>query len=146
MNIVSLLRAVLLRRELQRSEAVHEGAGFARRIVVALRRRGFTLVELLAVVTILGIIAVIVAPRVTGSVSIAKEQVCFHNKSEINAAVERYYVTNGAFPSSISDLDDPNIFPDGLPICPVAEVAYVLNPGTHRVQGHDGSGKTGGHP
>lgn len=113
----------------------------------AIRRLGgFSLIELIAVVTILGIIAVIVIPRITGAVSKAKEQTCFHNKMEINAAVEKYYIENGAFPNTIVDLNDPDAFPEGIPNCPVVGAPYTLNPATKRVLGHDGGGKGGGHP
>ena len=50
-------------------------------------RRVFSLLELLAVVTILGIIAAIIVPRVTVSSSTAKTKVRDHHKATINAAV-----------------------------------------------------------
>ena len=56
------------------------------------KRSGFSLMELLAVVTILGIIAAIIVPRVTVSSDSAKQKVNAHNKATINAAVERWYV------------------------------------------------------
>jgi prepilin-type N-terminal cleavage/methylation domain-containing protein len=58
------------------------------------KRTGFSLMELLAVVTILGIIAAIIVPRVTVSSDTAKAKVNAHNKATINAAVERYYIEN----------------------------------------------------
>ena len=51
------------------------------------KRAGFSLMELLAVVTILGIIAAIIVPRVTVSSDTAKAKVNSHNKATINAAV-----------------------------------------------------------
>ena len=54
------------------------------------RRKGFSLMELLAVVTILGIIAAIIVPRVTVSSDTAKQKVDAHNQATINAAVERW--------------------------------------------------------
>jgi general secretion pathway protein G len=104
---------------------------FARR-----KRSGFSLLELLAVVTILGIIALVVVPRITASSSTAKENSCFQNKAEINSAVERYYFTNGSLPTDISALNTATYFPDGLPTCPVSSTAYALAAGTKRVTGH----------
>jgi prepilin-type N-terminal cleavage/methylation domain-containing protein len=100
------------------------------------KRRGFSLMELLAVVTILGIIAAIIVPRVTVSSDTAKSKVNAHNKATINAAVERWYIEKGAWPANnLSDIGaDANYFPDGIPTNPVNGSAYTLNATTHRVQ------------
>lgn len=100
-----------------------------------LRRNGFSLLELLAVVVILGIIALVVIPRINFSAATAKENACFQNKAEINAAVERYYFDNGDLPTLL-ELDDPAYFPDGLPVCPETGAAYTLDGVTGRVSGH----------
>ena len=100
-----------------------------------LKKRGFSLLELLAVVTILGIIAAIIVPRVTVSSATAKQKVRDHHKATINAAVERYYIDNNAWPANnLSDIGvNPNYFPDGIPTNPVDNSAYTLNATTHRV-------------
>jgi prepilin-type N-terminal cleavage/methylation domain-containing protein len=100
-----------------------------------IRRKAFSLLELLAVVVILGIIALVVIPRINFSAATAKENACFQNKAEINAAVERYYFENGSL-AAIGDLDDPAYFPDGLPTCPETGAAYALDAVTGRVTGH----------
>jgi general secretion pathway protein G len=99
------------------------------------KRSGFSLMELLAVVTILGIIAAIIVPRVTVSSDTAKAKVNAHNKATINAAVERWYIETGAWPAAdLSDIGaDTDYFPDGLPTNPVSGGAYSLNAATHRV-------------
>ncbi len=98
-------------------------------------RRGFSLMELLAVVTILGIIAAIIVPRVSVSSSTARTQVDSHNRATINAAVERYYIEEGAWPADIGTLaNNTDYFPDGIPTNPVDNSAYALNSTTHRVE------------
>jgi general secretion pathway protein G len=99
------------------------------------KRNGFSLMELLAVVTILGIIAAIIVPRVTVSSDTAKQKVNSHNKATINAAVERWYIETGAWPANdLSDIGaDTDYFPDGIPTNPVSGAAYSLNAATHRV-------------
>ena len=99
------------------------------------KRSGFSLMELLAVVTILGIIAAIIVPRVTVSSDTAKAKVNSHNKATINAAVERWYIEKGTWPANnLSNIGaDVNYFPDGLPTNPVNNSAYTLNAVTHRV-------------
>jgi general secretion pathway protein G len=100
------------------------------------RRRGFSLLELLAVVTILGIIAVVVIPRISVSSSTAKANANSQNKAEINFAVERWYFEKGTWPANdLSDIGaDTNYFPAGLPTNPVDGSAYSLNAATHRVK------------
>jgi prepilin-type N-terminal cleavage/methylation domain-containing protein len=97
--------------------------------------RGFSLLELLAVLTILGIIAVIVIPRITTSSATAKANANLQNKAEINSAVERWYFEKGTWPANnLSDIGaDPNYFPSGIPTNPVDSSAYTLNATTHRV-------------
>jgi prepilin-type N-terminal cleavage/methylation domain-containing protein len=99
------------------------------------RRRGFSLLELLAVVTILGIIAAIIVPRVTVSSNTAKTKVRDHHKATINAAVERYYIDTNTWPANdLSDIGgNVNYFPSGIPTDPVSGNPYSLNATTHRV-------------
>ena len=99
------------------------------------KRSGFSLMELLAVVTILGIIAAIIVPRVSVSSDTAKSKVNLHNKATINAAVERWYIDNGTWPATnLSDIAaDVDYFPSGIPTNPVDASAYTLNATTHRV-------------
>jgi general secretion pathway protein G len=102
----------------------------------------FSLIELLAVVTILGIIAALVLPRITVSTDRTKETTCVHNRAEINISVERYYLHTGSWPANdLSDIAaDLDYFPNGVPTCPSTGEAYRLDPTTHRVIGHAGTG------
>jgi general secretion pathway protein G len=106
-----------------------------KRLQITSRRPAFSLMELLAVVTILGIIAAIIVPRVAVSSDTAKAKVNVHNKAQINSAVERWYLTKSAWPATnLSDISaDMNFFPAGLPTNPVDGSAYTLNTTTHRV-------------
>src|SRR5688500_4317266 len=102
-------------------------------------RFAFSLMELLAVVTILGIIAALVIPRLVSGGDKAKDKTCLHNRAELNISVERYYMHNGAWPADdLSDIaGDVDYFPEGIPLCPVSGAPYRLDPATHRVLGHD---------
>ena len=99
------------------------------------QRVGFSLLEVLAVVTVLGIIAAIIVPRMTNSDDVSVRKQNELNKAMINAAVERWYIEKNTWPSSdLSDISqDVNYFPDGVPINPVDDSYYSLNPTTHRV-------------
>jgi prepilin-type N-terminal cleavage/methylation domain-containing protein len=98
-------------------------------------RSAFSLMELLAVVTILGIIAAIIVPRVAVSSDTAKQKVNAHDRATINSAIERWYVEKGTWPASnLSDIGaDLNYFPDGVPTNPIDGSAYTLNATTHRL-------------
>jgi prepilin-type N-terminal cleavage/methylation domain-containing protein len=104
-------------------------------------RSAFSLMELLAVVVILGIIAALIVPRVADGTDKAKDKTCFHNRAEINITVEQYFLNTGTWPAdNLSDIGaDPNYFPDGLPTCPVSGQPYRLDPTTHRLVGHETS-------
>ncbi len=103
-------------------------------------RSGFTLIEILAVVVILGILAVVVVPRVLASSATAKINACYQNKAAINTGIEKWYFDTGTWPAdNLADISaDVNYFPDGIPACPVDASAYAMDPlvGNNRVTGH----------
>jgi len=99
------------------------------------QRKGISWVEMLAVVTILAIIAAIIVPRVAVSSDTAKVRINHHNKAMIDAAVDRWYVEKGSWPADdLSDASaDARYFPNGVPTNPFDDSAYRLNPATHHV-------------
>ena len=102
------------------------------------KRSGFTLIEILAVVVILGILAGVVVPRVLASSATAKTNACYQNKAVINTAVEKFYFDSGTWPlAALTDIGtDVNYFPDGIPVCPVDSTAYALDTVSNRITGH----------
>lgn len=111
----------------------------------SLRRRtprAFSLLELMAVIVVIGIIATLIIYRIAPTSDFAKAQTCSHNRSEINAAIERWYIDKNTWPASdLSDLAaDPNYFPVGLPTCPVTGSDYSMDTVTNRVNGHSSGG------
>ncbi len=89
------------------------------------RRSGFTLVELMIVVLILGALAAIAIPRIMGGAVVAKANACHTNIDMINSQLELYYATTDAYPATLDVLTtDITYFPDGAPLCPVLDAAY----------------------
>jgi general secretion pathway protein G len=66
--------------------------------------RGFTLVELLIVIVILGILAGIVVFAVGNLTNNAKTNACNTEKSTITAAAEAYKAQNGSYPANMAAL------------------------------------------
>ncbi len=104
-------------------------------------KKGFTLVELLVVVLILGALAAIAIPRISQSAETAKINACKTNVDLINSQIELYYANKGEWPKKLDDIvDDEDYFPDGPPKCPVDEdTAYSYDDKKHRVDEHDHS-------
>jgi prepilin-type N-terminal cleavage/methylation domain-containing protein len=99
------------------------------------RRTGFSLLELLAVVTIVGIIAAIVVPRVSVATDTSKSTVDRHCRATINGAIERWFLEKGTWPAAdLSDIaTDLNYFPSGLPVSPVDGSTYTMNTSSRRL-------------
>lgn len=100
------------------------------------REKGFTLVELLVVVLILGALAAIAIPRISQSAETAKINACKTNVNLINSQIELYRANTGDWPSNLNDLVSASeYFPDGLPECPFGD-AYSYDNQKHRVAEH----------
>jgi type II secretion system protein G len=70
--------------------------------------RGFTLVELLVVIVILGILAAVVVFAVGGSEEDANVKACLAERNTVEAAMEAYKSQTGAYPGSNQDMIDGN--------------------------------------
>ena len=99
----------------------------------------FSLVELLAVVTILGLLAAVILPRVTGSGDESKRQACFMNKGDIEIQAEIWLHNTESWPAAnLSDIgSDLGYFPEGVPTCPVDGTTYTIDLNTGLVIGHN---------
>jgi len=97
-----------------------------------MKRKGFTLVEIMIVVAIIGILAAIAIPRYVQTTSDANTKACSANIANINAQWETKYIKTGAYGTLGALTGDTDYFPDGAPTCPFG-VAYADGDGDERV-------------
>jgi general secretion pathway protein G len=105
---------------------------------------GFTLVEIMVVVVIIGILAVLIVPRVLGRSDEARVAAARHDIAAIVQSLKLYRLDNGRYPSSEQGLQalvaKPQSTPvptnwrqylDSLPKDPWGNAYQYLSPGVH---------------
>jgi general secretion pathway protein G len=70
-----------------------------------LTARGFTLMELLVVIAVIGVLATLVAPSIFQHVGAAKDATARSQIEMLGAALDAYRLDNGRYPSSRQGLD-----------------------------------------
>ncbi|QDU89910.1 hypothetical protein Pla175_33070 [Pirellulimonas nuda] len=104
---------------------------------LATRRQGFSIIELLAVLTILGVVAAIAIER-TGQVrTVGNSAACGSSRGDIELQCQMWRRAHGTFPASdLSDIGASTLyFPGGLPTCPIDGSPYAID-SDGRVVGH----------
>jgi prepilin-type N-terminal cleavage/methylation domain-containing protein len=102
-------------------------------------RHGLSFLELLAVIIILGVIAVLLVPRFAGTSATAKSQACAANRRNLEVQARLWYRTKGSWPATnLSDIAaNTSFLPEGLPTCPVDGSAYTIDSTTRQISGHN---------
>lgn len=126
------------------------------------RSRGFTLIEIMVVITILGILAALIVPRVVGRTDDAKIAAVKQDIASLMQALKLYRLDNGRYPSTEQGLQAlvakpatepvPNNWKQGgylerLPRDPWGHPFQYLNPGLRGeidVFSFGGDGQAGG--
>jgi general secretion pathway protein G len=109
-------------------------------------RSAFTLVEILLVVTIIGILAALVIPRIAGTGERARVTAAQADiNGGIKSALGQYEVDNGFYPKSLNDLlvqpgnakNWHGPYLDNLPVDPWGNKYIYYYPGKHTPGGYD---------
>jgi general secretion pathway protein G len=109
---------------------------------MSMRARGFTLVEIMVVVVILGILAVLIVPRVVGRTDEARAVAAKQDVATLMQALRLYRLDNGRYPTNEQGLgalvEKPGRDPvpanwkpylDKLPKDPWGNLYHYLHPG-----------------
>lgn len=101
------------------------------------RRAGFTFLEVMIVVMIIGILAAMAVPGLAGAADAAKEVRIRSDLQTIGSAVELYHVQHGAYPDSLDVLAESGNGKEGylksVPESPDEKTSYTLNTSTGEV-------------
>jgi general secretion pathway protein G len=112
------------------------------------KKRGFTLVEILLVVTIIGILAALVIPKIVGRGDDARRNAALSDiKGGIKTTLGMYEVDTGSYPKSLDDLvaqpadvkgwKGPYFDPPAVPVDPWGHPYVYVYPGRHNTTGYD---------
>src|SRR5512146_2375035 len=71
------------------------------------RSKGFTLIELMIVLAIMGVLITIAQPNLKKSIIRAREAVLREDLYQMRDAIDQYYADNGKYPSALADLTNP---------------------------------------
>jgi general secretion pathway protein G len=116
------------------------------------RRGGFTLIELIVVIVVLGLLAGLVAPQIFGRVSEAKGVTARTQMELLSAALDGYRLDNGSYPTTAQGLqalmERPASAPaptnwrgpylrKAIPLDPWGRAYLYASPGQRSPQGFD---------
>lgn len=80
---------------------------------------GFTLIEMLIVVVIVGVLVAMAVPRFVGVANEARTRQCAGNIRALDSAIELYNSRENGYPDALTDVTEATAyFPDGAPVCP----------------------------
>src|SRR2546430_13199411 len=121
-------------------------------IVVRRKSQGFTLIEILVVIIVLGLLAALVGPRILGRVSEAKSATARTQVELLGVALDNYRLDNGMYPTSEQGLqalqETPTREPlplnwrgtylkKAVPLEPWGRPSLPKSPGEHNPSGDD---------
>jgi general secretion pathway protein G len=84
------------------------------------RRRGFTMIELIVVMAVIGLLLSIAVPRYLTALDRGKAQVQQQNLALMREAIDKFYGDNGRYPDALDDLVTKRYL-RAIPVDPITE-------------------------
>ena len=98
-------------------------------MIIRKNSKGFTLVEIMIVVAIIGLLAAIAVPNFIQARNSARSSTCINNLRLIDSAKEQYAIENNIANGASTTSTDctPYLKNNSFPVCPGTSSAYTTN-------------------
>ena len=99
---------------------------------ISLFKKGFTLIELMVVIAIIGILTAIITANFTTAKSKARDAKRVSDIAQLQLVLEQYFDKNSEYPSAIN-LDNLNAYISVIPTDPTPPAAYSYATGSNNL-------------